>query len=122
MILYNAIRTPDGTVIRSFHRHDFVMHEDANGNTYAVDGGLDYLRRLGPFDYEELSLTTEDDFSKVREVITWGTRGKDGKQPLSYIKVKDMELSHIQSVLDLQYTSDNMRFVLESELNFRKDK
>jgi len=35
---------------------------------------------------------------------------------------KDMELTHLQAVLDLQYISDNMRYVLESELNFRKDK
>lgn len=35
---------------------------------------------------------------------------------------KDMELTHLQAVLDLQYISDNMKYVLESDLNFRKDK
>lgn len=121
-LIYNAIRTPDGTVLESRSVHNFASHTDANGKFYAVDGGLEYLKRCGDRDYEELSLSTKDDFSKIREVITWGTRGKDGNQTLSFIKVKDMEVSHIRAVLDLQYISDNMRYVLESELNFRKDK
>lgn len=54
-ILKNAIKTPDGTIIESKHRHDFVSYTDKNGKYYAVDGGLDYLRRLGDNDYTELS-------------------------------------------------------------------
>lgn len=54
-ITLNRIRTPDGTIITSRYRHDFVAHRDANGHEYFVDGGLDYLRRGGPADFEELS-------------------------------------------------------------------
>ena len=116
MILYNAIRTPDGTLLVSHHRHDYVAHKDANGKYYAVDGGLEYLRRIGTMDYEELSLTDKDPFSKVRCAVTWGTRGKDGNQPLEYKKVKDLDTAHIRAILETQRISHQMKYVLETEL------
>lgn len=116
MILYNAIRTPDGTLLVSYHRHDYVAHKDANGKYYAVDGGLEYLRRIGTMDYEELSLTDKDPFSKVRNAMTWGTRGKDGNQPLEYKKIKDLDTAHIRAILESQRISPQMKYVLETEL------
>ena len=46
-LIYNAIRTPDGTILESRSVHDFVGHTDANGKYYAADGGLEYLKRCG---------------------------------------------------------------------------
>jgi len=43
-IVLNRIKTPDGTILTSYHRHNYVSHID-NGELYAVDGGNDYLRR-----------------------------------------------------------------------------
>ena len=43
-ILSNRMRTPDGTILESKHRHDYVTHLDANGREYMLDGGLDYVR------------------------------------------------------------------------------
>lgn len=98
-IIYNAIRTPDGTTISSRHRHDYVTHEDANGKTYMVDGGLDYLRRSAYDDQVELSLTIDDDHERVREVLAWGTYGKNGDEPYRQVLIKDMTSNHLQAVL-----------------------
>ena len=35
-ILRNALKTPDGTVITSRHRHDYVTHTDTNGKEYIL--------------------------------------------------------------------------------------
>ena len=29
LIIVNSIETPDGTILKSKHRHDFVRHEDS---------------------------------------------------------------------------------------------
>ena len=73
-IIYNAIKTPDGTIISSHHRHDFVTHKDKNGKTYGVDGGQSYLRRIGDIsDCKELSMYLEpwslEFHEKARKVV-----------------------------------------------------
>ena len=119
-LIYNAIRTTDGTILESRSVHDFVGHTDANGKFYAVDGGLEYLKRCGDMDYEELSLTLEDDFSKIRDTLQWGTTGKSRNQPLKKVKIKNLDTKHILSILDLRYLGSKFRIVLEKELEFRK--
>jgi hypothetical protein len=101
-LVYNAIRTPDGTVLESMHRHDYNVYVDKNGKEYMVDGGLEYTRRNVHADapYEELSVYLTDGHDKVREAIKWGTYGKDGNQPLTYILLKDMNTEHIRACLE----------------------
>ena len=101
-LVYNAIRTPDGTVLESMHRHDYVVYVDKNGKEYMVDGGLEYIRRNVHDDapYEELSISLEDGHDKVRNVIKWGTYGINGDQPKTYILLKDMNTDHIQACLE----------------------
>ena len=102
MLLYNAMRTPDGTLLESLHRHDYREHQDANGETYTVDGGNAYMRRsVNKEAGEDLSLSTHMDHELLRDKVVWGTYGIDGDQPLSYIKLKDMDTEHIQAVLGL---------------------
>lgn len=103
-ILRNALRTPDGTVLESKHTHDFVMHRDrVTDDDIGIDGGHAYLRRIGSLVFcVDLSVTTKDDFELVRDAFTWGTYGKDGKQPRTEVKLKDMTSEHIQAVLDTQ--------------------
>lgn len=98
-IIRNALMTPDGTVIESFHRHDYVSHTDANGKTYMVDGGLSYLRRSAHEDGTDLSLYSNETHSVQREALTWGTYGKHGDQPIKRKKIKDMSDKHIEAVL-----------------------
>ena len=101
-IVYNAIRTPDGTVLESTHRHDYKVYMDKNGKEYMVDGGLDYLRRNVHDDapYEELSVNADQDHLTIREVLKWGTYGKNGDQPKRLILIKDMSTEHIQACLN----------------------
>jgi hypothetical protein len=121
-IVSNRIRTPDGTILESRHRHDYVTYVDKNGKEYMVDGGLDYLRRNLHDDapYEELSVYDDAPYALVREVFKWGTRGKDGKQPLKFVPLKDLTTEHIEAILDTQsHIADYVRKLFISELNFR---
>ena len=120
--LANRIRTPDGTILESMHRHDYVTYIDANGKEYMVDGGLDYLRRNIHDDapYTELSILSTDEHSVVREVFKWGTYGIDGKQPLKYLILKDMSWDHIEAILETQtQLRDHVRQVFVNELDYR---
>ena len=103
-ILRNAICTPDCTVLESKYRHDCKTHTDeVSGEMYMVDGGLDYIKRsVNSVPADDWSVTSKDDFEVVREVFTWGSYGKDGKQPRTEVKLKDMTTEHIQAILDTQ--------------------
>lgn len=121
-IVSNRIRTPDGTILESMHRHDYVTYTDANGKEYMVDGGLDYLRRNLHDDapYEELSVYDDASYALIREVFKWGTRGKDGKQPLTYVPLKDLTTEHIEAILETQtHIQEHIRKIFLDELSFR---
>ena len=121
----NRIRTPDGTILESMNRHDYVTYIDANGKEYMVDGGLDYLRRNIHDDapYEELSLVSTDDHSVIREVFKWGTYGIDGKQKLKYVILKDMSWDHIEAILETQvHVREHIRQLFVNELEYRGKK
>jgi hypothetical protein len=120
-IVCNRIRTPDGTILQSHHRHDYVTYIDKNGLEYMVDGGNDYLRRNVHEDapYTEMSLTMNDSFEDIREAFTWGTRGKDGKQPLTWISLCMLETDHIIAILETQNLADHITELFEKELEYR---
>lgn len=88
----NAIETPDGTILKSRSRHDFVSHEDSvDGKIYSADGGLSYLKRSGT-NYKERSLLEIDKHSEIRKQFEWGSRGK-------WILLKDLEDEHLINIL-----------------------
>jgi hypothetical protein len=120
-IIRNRIRTPDGTVLESRHRHDYVSYTDANGETYMVDGGTSYLRRsMNVVPYEDLTVTLEDEHDVVRENLLWGTYGQDGDQPLKLVCLADMDTDHIQACLDnVPNMVESFRIAMENELKYR---
>lgn len=121
MIIYNAIRTPDGTVIESKHRWDYQDHTDANGQVYAVDGGNDYIRRIGPWDYTELSVTPDDKHEVIRKVFKWRSYGKSGNEPARDIALKDLTDNHIQNILLTQTSLDaTVKWIFCNEQEYRK--
>ena len=91
-IILNQIRTPDGTILKSMNRHDYVQYTDKNGKDYMVDGGTDYLRRIVHEEapYEELTIYEDSPFEVIRENFCRGGRGKDGTQPLTWVPMSEM--------------------------------
>lgn len=105
-IIYNAIRTPDGTVLHSRHRHDFKIHvDDKTGETYINDGGTDYIRRSqNVVEATDISVTMDDPHEVKRQVVTWKSYGKDREFPEGRImSIADMTDDHIRAILDTQY-------------------
>ena len=120
-LIYNAIRTPDGTLLESHYRLDYRQHTDANGKTYMIDGGHEYIRCSDNGDEVSLAVYLEDGHEKVRGALKWGTIGKDGKQPLKWVALKDMESSHIAACLcTLPNINHAHRISFENEITYRE--
>lgn len=96
-ILLNQIKTPDGTILISRNRHDMVTHIDAiSGETYLVDGGLDYLRRSSDHivPYEELSVYEDDPYEKVRSSVQrYNTRTEE------WVLLKDIDDDWLANII-----------------------
>lgn len=121
-LLLNRIKTPDGTILTSYNRHNYVEYKDTlTKEVLMVDGGTDYLRRnIGT--YEELSVYDDGSHITRRSAVHWGTRGKDGRQPLVYKPLKDLDSDHIEAILKTQHQiSDFYREVFMEELKYRFD-
>ena len=121
-LIKNSIRTPDGTILTSRHRHDYQSHLDKNGEIYVNDGGLSYLKRsVNKEPYEDLSLYSTDSFEKLREGIEWGSRGKNGNEPLHYKPISNMSNNHINSILSQYKLEDYLKEVFEKEISYRNE-
>lgn len=124
-ILINRIQTPDGTILTSRHRHDYVTYVDKNGLEYMVDGGTAYLRRIvhtptyniiqrilmffgvrfkDNVTYKELSIYYNENtpIETIREHFKRGGRGKSGKETVTYVKLKDMSDNWIKAVIEYE--------------------
>jgi|TARA_R110000751_G_scaffold28169_4_gene73764 hypothetical protein len=122
-ILCNIMRTPDGTILESKHRHDYVTHMDANGKEYMLDGGLDYVRCSAHGEEEMLTIYTDHPHELIRAAVKWGTFGKQSDQPLSYVAIAKMSTEHLQACLDGQrgYPRPVMHKVMQDELEYRNE-
>lgn len=104
-IIANAIITPDGTYLRSYHRHDCKTHCDSvSGEVYTVDGGTDYIRTsVNSVPAKDAHVYASDPLEKIRDNFVWMTFGKNHEFPEGkYIILRDMSDAHIQAILDTQ--------------------
>lgn len=122
-ILGSLLITPDGTVLVSHHVHDYVVHEDANGKTYMLDGGLDYIRSTVHADQRVVTIVDHDAFEDIRLVFCRGGRGKDGRQPLKWVPICDMSDNWLSACIDYCYDNNVTKYVdiYEEEQRYRKE-
>lgn len=124
-LLANRIITPDGTMLQSKHRHDYVTHIDANGKEYMNDGGIAYCRRIEHDDapYTEASVYDIDPHEVIRDAFHWGARGKDGKQPVEFKPISSLSNKHIHNIIMTQtHVPDHIGNAFVNEELYRRDK
>ena len=124
-MLYNAVRTPDGTILCSTHGWDYREHVDAiTGETYMVDSGnsMYYRRSINDVPAVDISVTTCSPFAQQRKTFTWGTYGKDGKSERKEIALCNMSTPHIEAVLRTQskIKCTYVEELMQNELEYRR--
>lgn len=70
-LLRNRLQSPDGTILESKHRHDYVCHLDKNGKMYFLDGGLDYARCSAHGDENYMQEWSDDPHPEKTETQLW---------------------------------------------------
>lgn len=126
-LILNRIQTPDGTILTSYHVHDYVEYTDKNGHTYMVDGGAQYQRVniIPEAPHKDLSVYSDAPFEVVRESFHRGGRGKDGKQPLTWVPMSEMSDSWLENCItynnerNMDMSFANMMY--QKELDYRKE-
>lgn len=102
-LIHSSIQTPDGTILVSRHRHDYVSHTDANGEYYFLDGGDSYIRRsINIEPAKPLFLYFDDPHEKIREVVERGTRGKNGNEDFRRVKLKDIDDEWLKNIIEYE--------------------
>lgn len=119
-LVYNAVTcTECKELLVSYHRHDYKTCSCPN--EAMVDGGLSY-ERYGAKDMDKIiahNIYADDPFDLVRCYATRGSRGKDGKQPLTWIPLKDMDDDYLEAVLDYGGADWHLELI-RMEIEYRK--
>lgn len=118
--LLSRVITPDGTELISASRHDYRSHEDSNGETYFIDGGLDYVKtsvNKEPAVYKPVVLSI-DEYEKVRQEYKRLTY--DGR----VVKVSEMSDEHLKNTIiynaENGFAGSQHTLVYVLELMYRK--
>lgn len=130
-LVYNAIQTPDGTILESIHRHDYKTYKDTlTNNEYMIDGGGDYQRMSMNGDEINLAVYSDEPFEKVREVafrLGYGKPGSEDYGTLRLTRFKNMDDEYLQE--SIKYVErkhhnslESIHFqLLKKELQYRLD-
>ena len=125
-ILCNRIQTPDGTILTSHHRHDYVSYIDKNGHEYVTDGGCQYIRRniVQEAPYKDLTVYDDAPFEEIRKVLYRGGTGKDGTKGWKYVALDQMSDNWLKNVITFEekLRPDNKYLkYYRKEVEYRKD-
>lgn len=124
-IVGNTCITPDGTVLHSKYRHDYVEHLDKHtGELYFLDGGNDYVRCSKHGRWPIVwTVTMKDLHSSRRQLFAWKTYGRDGEfaPKGKWVYLNEMSTEHIQNILDYQphIRGTYVEVLFKDELEFR---
>lgn len=65
--------------------------------------------KLGNVEVVEDIPQTVEDFNKLKfENTIWGTRGKNGDEPLKFFHLVDCDTEHLKKILELRHTSPSI--------------
>ena len=113
-LIRNALRTPDGTIIESRNRHDYVAHLDQTTNRkYFIAGGFDYVRSSCWGDEEFMTVYSDESHEVIRENLIWGSKA-------GLVRLSEMDTSHIEACLDtVPNMLEQFREAMVEELDYR---
>jgi hypothetical protein len=123
-LLANRIITPDGTMLQSYHRHDYKTYIDANGKEYMVDGGIEYRRGIIHDDApsKDACVYSDDPHDVIRDAFHWGTRGKSGGLFVTYKPISSLSNLHIHNIRMTQtHIPEHVAKVFTDEEFYRRD-
>jgi hypothetical protein len=83
------------------------------GNEYGRYGAMDMTKIETYYVYED------DDFEIVRTHATRGSRGKDGKDPLTWIAIANMDDDYLEEILDYGGADWHIELI-KKEIKYRK--
>jgi hypothetical protein len=125
-LILSRIKTPDGTILTSYHRHDFVSHIDKNGERYILDGGNEYQRFATTKEpFEDLSIWSDAPYGIIRESFHRCGRGKNGDEPLKWVPMSEMSDSWLKACVEynvergMGFSFANQMY--QKELDYRKE-
>ena len=110
-IVYNAIQTPDGTVLESTHRHDYKEYIDKNGKTYIIDGGLSYVRRSDNGDEVLLTKYQDQPHKQIREYAFRSGYGKPGTSDYGTFRITRI------ADMDDEYLDEAIKYIKQTIVN-----
>lgn len=100
-LVANRWECPDGVILHSKHRHDFVEHVDEQGNYSFADGGNGYYIRTSG-NLIDRCVRSTDPFELQREFFLWSSYGKDGKQYKTYVPLNQLTDEHLAAIIETQ--------------------
>lgn len=120
-LVVNRWITPDGTILHSKYRHDFISYYDAEGKYYMLDGGIEGYTRVSG-NIVSLCLYEDDEHIEIRKYFCWRTYGKDGNEPGRWVTLDSMSTDHIEAILDTQrhIWGTVVEDVFKNELEYRE--